>query len=112
MLFLSDLRAIAGEMGYDASRDMGAMPLNTTSERFNDVVPRMILDGIERTPGPFSVHRYLFPESGIPTFAGAPVAIYPEDLVAGAVDVAIVGIPNDMGSGRRNAEYGRASCAS
>ena len=106
VLFLSDLRAIAGEMGYDASRDMGAMPLNTTSERFNDVVPRMILDGIERTPGPFSVHRYLFPESGIPTFAGAPVAIYPEDLVAGAVDVAIVGIPNDMGSGRRNAEYG------
>ena len=26
--------------------------------------------------------------------------------MAGAVDVAIVGIPNDMGSGRRNAEYG------
>ena len=104
--FLDDLFAVASEMGYDASRDMGAMPLNTTSQRYNRTVPRMILDGVDREPGPFSVHRYLFPETGVPTFAGAPVAIYPEDLVAGDVDVAIVGIPNDMGSGRRNAEYG------
>lgn len=59
-----------------------------------------------RSPGPFSVHRYLFPESGVPTFAGAPVAIYPEDLVAGDVDIAIVGIPNDLSSGLRNAKFG------
>jgi agmatinase len=52
------------------------------------------------------VHGYLFPESGVPTFAGAPVAVWPEDLTAGAVDVAIVGIPSDMSSGRRNAEAG------
>jgi agmatinase len=104
--FVADLMAVAEQMGYDASRDMGAMPLNTTSRGYNRAMPRMILDGIDRDPGPFGVHRYLFPESGVPTFAGADVALYPEDLVAGEVDVAIVGIPNDMGSGRRNAEYG------
>ena len=39
-------------------------------------------------------------------FAGAPVAIYPEDLVAGNVDVAIVGAPLDMGSYYRGAGFG------
>jgi len=84
------------------------MPLNTTSDRFNAAFVRTpeSLRELEREPGPFSVHRYLFPASGVPTFAGAKVAIWPEDLVAGKVDVAIVGIPNDMGSGRRNAEHG------
>jgi agmatinase len=103
--FVGDLMAVAEQMGYDPSRDMGAIPLNTEGMS-NRTVPRMILDGVDREPGPFSPHRYLFPESGVPTFAGAPVAIYPEDLIAGRVDVAIVGIPNDNGSGRRNAEGG------
>ncbi|HDZ08852.1 arginase family protein [Pseudohongiella sp.] len=104
---VSDLMAVAGEMGYDASRDMGAMPLNLTSTGFNGgiLLPAILRDD-KRSPGPFSVHRYLFPESGIPTFAGAPVAVWPEDLTAGSVDVAIVGIPSDMSSGRRNAEAG------
>lgn len=104
---ISDLMAVAGEMGYDASRDMGAMPLNLTANTFNSavVLPPILRDD-ERSPGPFSVHRYMFPESGIPTFAGAPVAVWPEDLTAGDVDVAIVGIPSDMSSGRRNAEAG------
>lgn len=103
--FVGDLMAVAEQMGYDATRDMGAIPLNT-EDLSRTAVPRMILDDFDREPGPFSPHRYLFPETGVPTFAGAPVAIYPEDLIAGEVDVAIVGIPNDMGSGRRNAEYG------
>jgi arginase family enzyme len=102
---VSDLMAVAEEMGYDANRDMGAIPLNLTAKGFNEgILPPAALRKEERSPGPFSVHRYLFPESGVPTFAGAPVAIWPEDLVASKVDVAIVGIPNDMGSGRRNAE--------
>ncbi|WP_445616120.1 arginase family protein [Gilvimarinus sp. DZF01] len=101
---ISDLKAVAAEMGYDESRDMGAIPLNLTAKRFNQgIMPPAALRKEDRSPGPFSVHRYIFPESGVPTFAGAPVAIWPEDLVAGKVDVAIVGIPNDMGSGRRNA---------
>jgi arginase family enzyme len=64
------------------------------------------LRDFEREPGPFSVHRYLFPGSGVPTFAGAKVAIWPEDLVAGDVDVAIIGVPNNASSGRRDAGSG------
>lgn len=102
---VSDLIAVAVEMGYDSEWDMGAMPLNTTSDRFNVGIMRPpVLREQQRDPGPFSVHRYLFPESGVPTFAGAPVAIWPEDLIEGQVDVAIIGIPNDMSSGRRNAK--------
>jgi len=104
---LSDLLTVAGEMGYNPERDMGTIPLNTASKSFNiGITLPGVLRREERSPGPFSVHRYLFPGSGIPTFAGAPVAVWPEDLEAGQVDVAIVGIPNDMGSGRRNAEHG------
>ncbi len=58
---------------------------------------------LKREPGPFSVHRYLYPKSGVPTFGGAKVAIWPEDLVAGQVDVALIGVPGDMSSGRRDA---------
>ncbi|TVS16004.1 MAG: hypothetical protein EA417_11585 [Gammaproteobacteria bacterium] len=106
--FVNDLMQVAAEMGYDPERDMGAIPLNLDSNRFNaGTIPTPApLRKLEREPGPFSVHRYIFPESGVPTFAGAMVAIYPEDLEAGNVDVAIIGIPNDMGSGRRNAKYG------
>jgi len=105
---IADVMAVAAQMGYDATRDMGAMPLNLTSKTFNaGTIPTPEpLRKIERKPGPFSVHRYLFPESGVPTFGGARVAIWPEDLIAGQVDVAIIGVPNDMGSGRRNAEHG------
>ena len=106
-VMFSDLMAVAEQMGYDPQRDMGAIPLNTATDEFhNGVIRPELLRDEDREPGPFSVHRYLFPESGVPTFAGAKVAIWPEDLVAGNVDVAIVGVPNDMGSGRRNAEYG------
>ena len=103
--FVASLMALADEMRYDASRDMGAIPLNLTTKEFNwgrVPTPRALRKG-DREAGPFSVHRYLFPESGIPTFAGAPVAIDPEDLVAGSVDVAIIGVPSDMSSGRRGA---------
>lgn len=103
---IADLMAVAGEMGYDPSRDMGAMPLNTTANSFNNVLLPPLLRDDKRSPGPFSVHRYIFPESGVPTFAGAPVAVWPEDLEAGDVDVAIIGIPSDMSSGRRNASAG------
>lgn len=105
--FVDALIAVAEQMGYDPTRDMGAMPLNLKAEPFNSAIPTPApLRELERAPGPFSVSRYMFPESGVPTFAGAKVAIWPEDLVAGEVDVAIVGVPNDMSSGRRNAEYG------
>jgi len=105
---VNDLMSVADEMGYDPQRDMGATPLNLASKRFNrgKLPTPAPLREIQRDPGPFSVHRYLFPRSGIPTFAGASIAIWPEDLVAGAVDVAIIGVPSNASSGRRDAGNG------
>ena len=101
---VDDLMTVAGQMGYSPARDMGAAPLNLTSKRFSQAVTTpAALRKAKREPGPFSVHRYLYPESGVPTFGGARVAIWPEDLVAGKVDVAIMGVPSDMGSGQRDA---------
>lgn len=103
---VDDLMSVAVQMGYSADRDMGAAPLNLTTKRFHRaVVTPPELREMQREPGPFSVHRYLYPESGVPTFGGARVAIWPEDLVAGDVDVAIVGVPSDMSSGKRDAAW-------
>jgi len=105
---MNALMSLSDEMGYDPERDMGATPLNLASKRFNrgKLPTPAPLRELERDPGPFSVHRYLFPRSGIPTFAGASVAIWPEDLVAGDVDVAIIGVPSNASSGRRDASSG------
>ena len=105
---IDDLISLSEKMGYDPERDMGAAPLNTASKRFNHgtlATPGPLRE-LERADGPFSVHRYLYPKSGVPTFGGAKVAIWPEDLVAGNVDVAIIGVPHNMGSGRRDASAG------
>jgi len=105
--FVGDLMALADEMAYDPTRDMGAAPLNLKSKRFNAPMPTPApLRSLDRKPGPFSVHRYLYPTSGVPTFGGARVAIWPEDLVAGNVDVAIAGVPSNASSGRRDAGHG------
>lgn len=106
--FIDDLMSLAEQMAYDPERDMGAIPLNLTTRNFKGTgipTPPLLRD-FRREPGPFSVHRYLYPQSGIPTFGGALVAIYPEDLIAGNVDVAIVGVPSNMSSGRRDAGWG------
>ena len=105
--FVNDVMSLAAQMAYDPERDMGAIPLNLTTGNFNGSMPTLEpLRDFKREPGPFSVHRYLFPQSGVPTFGGAKVAIWPEDLVAGNVDVAIIGVPNNMSSGRRDAGNG------
>jgi agmatinase len=101
---VDDLMLLSERMGYDAELDMGAIPLNLASRRFNPPMPTPApLREAEREAGPFSVHRYLYPRSGVPTFGGAKVAIWPEDLIAGSVDVAIIGVPSNMSSGRRDA---------
>jgi agmatinase len=103
---MDDLMTVAGQLGYSPERDMGAAPLNLTTDEFRwRVVTPPALREMQREPGPFSVHRYLHPASGVPTFGGAKVAIWPEDLVAGNVDVAIVGIPSNSGSGVRDARW-------
>jgi arginase family enzyme len=104
--FIDDLMAVAAQMGYSPERDMGAAPLNLTSKNWVWATPTpAALRELEREPGPFGVHRYLYPKSGVPTFGGARVAVWPEDLVAGNVDVAIMGVPSDMSSGQRDAAW-------
>ncbi|MEM8885411.1 MAG: arginase family protein [Planctomycetota bacterium] len=50
----------------------------------------------KREPGPISLQRYAAVSgiNGFPTFMGLPVALSKEDLVAGKVDVAYVGLPS------------------
>jgi agmatinase len=70
----------------------------------------------KREPGPFYPHRLINMFSpGVLTFFQLPVALTPEDLKAGKVDVAIIGAPMDMSFGMRGAGKGpiamRASMA-
>jgi arginase family enzyme len=61
-----------------------------------------------REPGPINVQRYHGGAGwqGIPTFFKLPIALTPEDLQAGDVDVAILGAHTDMGGGYRGAAWG------
>jgi agmatinase len=92
---------------FDPKSDLASIPLNTESKDFNSwkvKLPPSLAP--KREPGPFPLGYYANSRSGIRTFADAPVAIYPEDLIAGEVDVAIVGAPLDMGSYYRGAGFG------
>lgn len=83
-------------------RDSPGIPLNTDSPEFNKwrlIRPRSMDPA--REPGPLPLGRY-HGAGGPPTFGGFPLALTPEDLVAGEVDVAIVGAPLNMGSGWRD----------
>lgn len=92
---------------YNPDTDMASIPLNTEAEDFNSwklMRPRAL--NRKREPGPIHLSYYDWQRGGIQTFAGAPLAIYPEDLIAGGVDVAIVGAPLDMGSYYRGQRFG------
>ena len=103
---LDDLMGAAVEMGYLDTRDMGAAPLNLTTDEYRRlIVTPAELRKPKRDDGPFSTSRYLFPQSGVPTFGGARVAIWPEDLTAGDVDVAITGVTSNLSSGVRDASW-------
>lgn len=102
MMFVED------QNKFVEGRDRDELPLNTASPEFNAwTVQRPASMNPAREPGPLDLNRYVGGGSGgIPTFANAPIALTPEDLVAGEVDVAIVGAPLNMGSGWRGAEHG------
>lgn len=61
-----------------------------------------------REPGPINIQRYPggMAFQGIPTFFKLPVALTPQDLSAGNVDVAIISAHTDMGMGVRGAITG------
>ncbi|WP_156679682.1 agmatinase family protein [Sphingomonas profundi] len=95
----------------DPVEDMAAVPLNPQAGDYNasTVLRPATLDEYQRDPGPFSLKRYLYEQDPIPTFAGAPVALRAEDLTAGKVDVAFVGVPLDLGSGWRDSQNAPAT---
>jgi agmatinase len=106
--FIDGMMTVVEAGKFNPETDMASIPLNTEAEDFNGwktMQPKSL--NPYREPGPFSVHYYAnHRRSGIRTFAGAPIAIYPEDLIAGKVDVAIVGAPLDMGSYYRGQGWG------
>ncbi len=106
--YVSDMMSAVAAFAYQPDSDMGVIPLNPEATGFNSykILKPTILNTRSRSPGPFSVSRYINQWGGIPTFAGAKVAITPEDLVAGNVDIAIAGIPQSMSSGNRDARNG------
>lgn len=106
--FIDGMMTVVEAGKFNAERDMGAIPLNTEAEDFSGWKVRMPRSlNPAREPGPFTVSYYANAwRSGIRTFAGAPIAVYPEDLIAGQVDVAIVGAPLDMGSYHRGQKFG------
>ncbi|TKB45610.1 arginase [Thalassotalea mangrovi] len=105
--YIDAVQSSLSQLTYNEGVDLAAIPLNTDAPWFNwwkvmrpkDVEP-------ERQAGPFNVSRYAYPKSGIATFGGFPVALYPEDLLAGKVEVAFVGVPLDMGSYHRGQKFG------
>lgn len=87
---------------YTEGRDSPNIPFNTESPQFNAwrlERPRSM--DPEREPGPLPLGRY-GGRGGPPTFGDFPLALSKEDLIAGEVDVAILGAPLNMGSGWRD----------
>jgi agmatinase len=88
--------------------EVPVIPLDTGDPAYNLwQTPRAdLMEG--REPGPINIQRYVGGAGwlGIPTFFRLPVALTPEDLAAGDVDVAIVGAYTDMGGGTRGAAWG------
>ena len=62
----------------------------------------------KREPGPINIQKAIGGTmyQGIPTFFRLPVALGPEDLVAGKVDIAFMGASLDMSGGMRGTAYG------
>lgn len=105
--FVGGMMAVVEARKFNPETDMSSIPLNTDSEEFNSwkvMQPRAL--NRQREPGPFTVNYYANGRGGIRTFARAPIAVYPEDLIAGKVDIAIVGAPLDMGSYHRGQRFG------
>lgn len=107
--YIDAMMRVTELMKFDPERDPAAIPLNTDAPAFNGWRTRRPAEfDTPREAGPININRYLRagPKNGIPSFFGLPVALTPADLVAGEVDVAIMGAGLDMGTGFRGAAYG------
>ncbi len=85
------------------------IPLDTKDPSYNLwQVLRDFSKNPKREPGPINIQKYDMGMSfnAMPTFFNLPIALTPEDLLAGKVDVAIMGAVTDMGTGMRGAAHG------
>ena len=101
-VWVEAMEDVVARSRYAEGRDAPNIPLNTESARFNAwrlLRPRSM--DPEREAGPVALGRY-DGRGGPPTFGGFPLALTKEDLIAGEVDVAILGAPLNMGSGWRD----------
>jgi len=107
--YIDGMMAVVEFNRFHPGKDEATIALNTEDPGFNAwKSERPAVFDTPRTPGPINLNRYMgaSPKQGIPTFFNQPVALTPEDLRAGKVDVAIMGAGLDMGSGYRGAAYG------
>ena len=96
------MQQVVEQRRYTEGRDSPNIPFNTESPDFNAwrvLRPRSMDPG--REAGPVALGRYRG-GGGPPTFGGFPLALSKEDLIAGEVDVAILGAPLNMGGGWRD----------
>ena len=96
------MQKVVAQRRYAEGRDLPNIPFNTKSPDFNAWRlrrPRSM--DPKREAGPVALGRY-DGRGGPPTFGGFPLALTKEDLVAGKVEVAILGAPLNMGSGWRD----------
>ena len=87
------MQQVVEQSRYAEGRDQPNIPFNTESPEFNAwrlLRPRSM--DPEREAGPVALGRYS-DGGGPPTFGGYPLALTKEDLIAGEVDVAILGAP-------------------
>ncbi|NNE06062.1 MAG: agmatinase family protein [Xanthomonadales bacterium] len=96
------MQHVVSHSRFQEGRDNPGIPFNTESPKFNAwrlQRPRSM--DPPREDGPIALGRYNG-DGGPPTFGGHPLALTKADLVAGEVDVAILGAPLNMGSGWRD----------
>jgi agmatinase len=89
--------------------EKAVIPLDTKDPSYNLwQVLRDFSKDPKREPGPINIQKYDMGMSfnAMPTFFNLPIALTPEDLLAGKVDVAIIGATTDMGTGMRGAAHG------
>jgi agmatinase len=79
--------------------DAAVIRLDPNAPDFEVCKPRDTSKDPKRDPGPIGANGAL-------TFFGLPLAVTPQDLTAGKVEVALIGAPIDMGVGYRGAGEG------
>jgi len=87
-----------GSLDWSVDEEKGIIRLDTNDPSYNAwKEERDTSNDPKREPGPIYVNRQAGgpAQVGIPTFQRLPVAITPEDLVAGDVDAAFLGMPFD-----------------